>query len=301
MASSYSPSREGEHEHHEHHHRPCPDCDPDDLDGLTCEAEGVKARAAYTAAHEEDATKRRTAFDGARKAYSDARTAAADDVKQIRHQLHRILVQLRCQLPDDIKRCLDRSWEEVYERLEACGVPRGCCIDDDCEFDTHCEGVSTEELRARQAEIERRVMAAERCFDDLIKEPAALVARVAKLKQDVDALATAAADPATPDPRNAYATALWVRQRLHDIWLGFEHANAYHECLCGGLICSLRGRTALAVLAGEFAVRQCREDERTKRCQWLRDQVVDEILAVSLRICPPSVASEDQPAGTATA
>jgi hypothetical protein len=293
MASSYSPSQESEHGHH----RPSPDCDPDDLDRLTCEAKGVKARADYTAEHQADADKRRTAFEGARKAYSDASTAAAADVKQIRHQLHRILEQLRCQLPDDVEHCLDRSWEEVYERLERCGMPRGCCIADDCEFDTRCDDVSTEELHARQAEIERRVEAAEKCFDDLIKEPAALTARVAKLKQDVDALATAAADPATPDPRNAYATALWARQRLRDIWLGFENANAYHECLCSGLICSLRGRKALAVLAGELAVRQCRYDERDKRCQWLRDHVVDEILAVSLRICPPpSAKGEDDDA-----
>lgn len=288
MASSYASSREREH------HRPCPECDPDDLDGLTCEAEGVKARAAYAAKYEGDLKNRRTAFDSARQAYSDARTAATNDVGQIRHQLHRIEEQLRCQLPDDIERCLDDAWREVYERLEACGLPTGCCIDDDCEFDTHCEGVPTEQLRARQAEYERRVAAAEKCFDEvLVKEPTELKNRVAKLKQDVEALATAAASSTTPDPKHAFATALWAKRRLHDIWLGFKDANAYHECVCGGLICSLRGRKALAVLAGELAVRQCREDENEKRCEWLRTHVVDEILAVSLRLCPPAAAGEE--------
>jgi hypothetical protein len=298
MASTYPPPRQPEHP------RPDQECDIGELDVLKCEAEGIKRQAAYTAEHEADLQRRRTEFDGARTAYADARAAAHADVKELRHRLSRILEQLKCQIDDDeVIGCLDRAWEEVHERLRACGEPAGCCIDDDCDFDTRCDDVSTEELLARIADIERRVKAAEACFDELIQEPAKLTARVAKLKQDVEALAAAIADPKTADYRQAYATALWAWQRLRDIWLGFEHANEYHDCLCQGLMCSLRGRKALAVLEGELAVRTCREDAEKARCTWLREHVVEEILATYLKICPPRPyrEREEEPGATATA
>jgi predicted nuclease with TOPRIM domain len=274
MASTYPSSREHDHPHGERPRKGCPECDLGALDDLKCVAEGVKAQADYNASKQTELDARRTQFDGARDAYSEARASVREDVKTIRDQLTRIRDQLVCQLPEDVLECLKDAWEEVRERLEYCGMPTGCCIDDDCEFDDSCENVSTDDLEKRKAEYERRVKAAEECFDQLIKEPADLKERVAKLKADVEALAKD-----TSDVRKSYARFLWYWRRLEDIWLGFEHASEYHDCLCQALMCSVKGHRAIGVLVGEIAVRACRERSEKARCDWLKTHVVDEILA----------------------
>jgi hypothetical protein len=282
MASTYSSSREHDHRHGDRPQTECPECDLRALDDLKCEAEGMKAQAEYTAGKQADLDRRRTQFDGARAAYSDARASVRDDVREIRHQLTRILDQLRRCLPEDVIRCLDQAWEEVRERLESCGMPKGCCIDDDCEFETSCDDVSTADLLTRKADYERRVKEAEDCFDQLIKEPDELKQRVAALKAAVEALAK----DTTTDAMQSYAKALWYWQLLEDIWLGFEHANEYHDCLCQALMCAVKGHRAIAVLVGEIAVRDCRDRAEKARCEWLRTHVVDEILACCQKHSP---------------
>jgi hypothetical protein len=275
MASTYPSSREHEHSHGDRPHKGCPECDLGALDDLKCVAEGVKAQATYTDGKQTELDARRKQFDGARTAYSEARAKAKEDVKYIHDELERIRKQLECQVSESVLECLKDAWENVRERLEHCGgVPTGCCIDDDCEFDEGCEDVSTDDLEKRKTEYERRVAAAGACFDELIKEPGDLTKRVADLKKDVDALAKD-----TSDTRKAYARYLWYRRRLKDIWLGFEDANEYHDCLCQALMCSIKGHTAIAVLVGEIAVRTCRERSEKDRCEWLKSHVVDEILA----------------------
>jgi predicted nucleic acid-binding Zn-ribbon protein len=293
MASTYPSSREHDHDHDGGHSKGCPECDLGALDDLKCEAEGIKAQAEYTAAKQADLDKRRTQFDGARKAYSDARADVRDDIKEIRDQLTRLLDQLRCQLPEHVIDCLDRAWREVRERLEKCGMPTGCCIDDECEFDTDYKDVATDDLQKRKADYERRVKAAEDCFDALIKEPEELKKRVADLKAALEALAKDMADPKS-DPKQSYARALWYWRRLEDIWLGFEHANEYHDCLCQALMCSVKGHKAIAVLVGQIAVRDCRDKAEKARCDWLKANVVAEILAVYVKLCPPRPHKEDE-------
>jgi hypothetical protein len=282
MASTYPSSREHGHQHGDHPRDGCPECDLRALDDLKCDAEGMKAQAEYTTGKQADLDARRTKFDGARAAYSDARAAVKDDVREIRHQLTRILDQLRRCLPEDVIRCLDHAWEDVRERLEDCGMPKGCCIDDDCEFETSCDDVSTADLLTRKADYERRVKEAEDCFDQLIKEPDELKQRVAALKAAVEALAK----DTTTDPERSYAQALWYWRRLEDIYLGFEHANDYHDCLCQALMCSVKGHRAIAVLVGELAVRDCRYRAEKARCEWLKTHVVDEILACCQKHSP---------------
>jgi hypothetical protein len=290
MASTYPSSREHEHPHGDRPHRGCPECDLGALDDLKCVAEGVKAQAAYTAGKQTELDARRKQFDGARTAYSEARAKAEDDVKTIEADLNKLRTQLECQLPDHDLECLKDSWEDVRERLGHCGsMPTGCCIDDDCEFDDSCEDVSTDDLEKRKTEYERRVKAAEECFDQLIKEPADLTKRVADLKKDVEALAKE-----TGDTRKAYAKYLWYWRRLKDIWLGFEDANEYHDCLCQALMCTIKGHTAIAVLVGEIAVRTCRERSEKDRCKWLKEHVVDEILARCQKSTPSKPRAEGE-------
>jgi hypothetical protein len=298
MASTYPSSREHDHPHGERPRRGCPECDLGALDDLKCVAKGVKAQADYNAGKQAELDERRTKLDGARAAYSEARAKARDDVKEIRHQLTRIRDQLVCQLPEDVLECLREAWEEVRERLEYCGMPSGCCIDDDCEFDEGCEDVSSDDLEKRKAEYERRVKAAEACFDQLITEPADLAKRVADLKADVEALAKD-----TTDARQSYAKFLWYWRRLEDIWLGFEHASEYYDCLCQALMCSVKGHAAIGVLVGEIAVRTCREEAEKARCETLKTHVVDEILARCHKHTPsrPADADEEEPAARGAA
>jgi hypothetical protein len=298
MAGTYPSSRENDHDHDGGHSRGCPECDLRALDDLKCEAAGIKAQSDYIAGVQKDLDTRHKQFDGARADYRSARDEVAADVRGIRDQLTRIRDQLRCQLSEEVLECLERAWRDVYELLEQCGMPSGCCIDDDCEFDSDCEGASSDELHKRKADFEGRVKAVEDCFDKLIVEPAKLKERVADLKAKVEALAKEVADPKTVDLKQSYAKYQWYWQRLQDIWLGFEHANEYHDCLCQALVCSLKGHKAIAVLAGEIALRDCRDQARKDRCEWLKTHVVEEILALYLKHCPPhrpGKGEEEQP------
>ena len=293
MATSYPehsrPDRDHEHhEHHEHHEPPCRDCDLSGMDDLACESKGVADRAKYISDHDEALTTRRKNYDTTRAAYTTERGKAATDVTGIRKDLHQIREQLRCQLDRETLECLDEAWIHVSERLERCGEPRtGCCVEE-CDFDHECEGYEDDdihELNARITRIDRRVTAAEDCFDALTGEPAALTKRVADLRADVDTLLTEISDPKTLDPRHAYATLRWLWHRYDDIWWGFPRVRDFYDCLCQALTCSVTGRRVLGILTGKLGVLQCRQDEEDKRCDTLRTHVVEEVLEVCARIC----------------
>jgi hypothetical protein len=49
----------------------------------------------------------------------------------------------------------------------------------------------------------------------------------------------------------------------------------------------------LAELKGELAKRTCKEAKANDRCTWLADNIVEEILANYLRLCPPEPPAED--------
>jgi hypothetical protein len=268
---------------------PTPDCDPDLLDDLKCKAQGVAAQAAYNAAHMDALSQARTAYDAARAAYGTARSAAVPTVAEIRHQLTQIIDQLQCLINDRHEvDCLDRAWDAVVERLRECGDKSGCYFTDDCDFDDDVEDCPPEDVPGRIAEIQRRTEAAERAFADLIQEPTALPGRVAALKTEVAGIATAmAGDAKTTDFKRLYASALVAWRKLSAIWRGFEHTNAYVDCLCRALTCQLKGHTAIAILTGVAAVHACRQQAVEQGCQRLRDNTVDEVMAEYIRICAP--------------
>lgn len=265
---------------------PYPDCDPSLLDDLRCRAKGIQAEAEYNAQKMDELTQARTQYDGARSAYSAARTAAAPTVQELRHQLAQVIDQLKCLVDDDWEiRLLDRAYATIEERLEACGDTSGCYFQDDCEFDDDARNCPPEDIAGKIAEIDRRTQAAKAVFVDLIAEPTNLPKRVADLQAEVTAIVTSmAADPRTVDFKQLYAAALVARRHLAAVWRGFEHVNAYVDCLCLALTCQLKGHTAISVLKGRAAVHECHRQAGEARCEHLRKQTVDEVMAEYIRL-----------------
>ncbi|WP_127500922.1 hypothetical protein [Actinoplanes solisilvae] len=268
---------------------PTPECNPRLLDDLKCKAQGVAAQAAYNAAHIDALTQARAAYDAARSAYGKARTTAAPIVAETRHQLTAVIDQLKCLINDRLEvDCLDRAWDAVVDRLRKCGETSGCYFTDDCDFDDDVKDCRPEDVPARKADIQRRTEAAEKAFADLIKEPTELATRVAALKTEVAAIAAAmAGDAKTTDFKQLYARALVARRKLSAVWRGFEHTNAYVDCLCCALTCQLKGHTAIAILTGVAAVHACYQASVEEGCRRLRENTVDEVMAEYLRICAP--------------
>ena len=101
--------------------------------------------------------------------------------------------------------------------------PAGCCIDEECEFDTDCGDLEYHELVKRITRYKKHVADAQKCFNDLVSEPAALVTRVAGLKSDLDGInATLAEDKPTTDLREVYAKAKVLRYHIKHVWNGFD-------------------------------------------------------------------------------
>ena len=265
---------------------PCPDCDPSLLDDLKCRAKGIQAQAEYNAQKMEELTQARTQFDSARSAYSAARTAAAPIVQELRHQLAQVIDQLKCLVDDDGEiRLLDRAYATIKERLEECGDTSGCYFEDDCDFDGDVHDCPPEDIAGKIADIDRRTKAAKAAFVDLIAEPTNLPKRVTDLQAEVNAIVTKmAADPRTVDFKQLYAAALVARRHLAAIWRGFEHVNAYVDCLCAALTCQLKGHTAISVLTGRAAVHKCHREAAEARCEHLRTHTVDEVMAEYIRL-----------------
>ncbi|TCN32767.1 hypothetical protein EV644_12439 [Kribbella orskensis] len=298
----------------------CPSCDLTELDTLQCEAEGIKKQAELTEKAAADVKKRRTLFDQARKEYSAARDKANPLVTEMESQLDKLIEQIKCRIKDDdVVECLEKAQEKVRRSIDKC-MPPGCCVDaHDCDFDKDVpkkdkvDEKTTEsdqgsdaqkadrptilkDLYARQADVERRTVKAEACFDKLIKEPTALPARVDKLKAELAAIVGELGQQEAVDLKRLYARALVARHT--DRWGGFDNVNEFMDCLCKGLLCSLNGRKALAELAGCIAVLECQEREAGARCQHLLENTVDEILAEYLRTCkkPPKDVPTPDPA-----
>lgn len=265
---------------------PCPDCDPGLLDRLKCRAKGIEAEAAYNAKTMDELTQARAQFDAARSAYSAARVAAAPAVQELRHQLIQVIEQLKCLVDDSREiRWLDRAFAIVLEKIEACGDTSGCYFQDDCDFDDDVENCRPEDIAAKIVDITRRTQAAKDAFTDLIGEPTNLAKRVADLQAEVkDIVTKMAADPRTVDFKQLYAAALVAQWHLAAVWRGFENANAYIDCLCRALTCQLKGHTAISRLKGREAVHECHRQAGEMRCEHLRKQTVDEVMAEYVKI-----------------
>jgi hypothetical protein len=151
-------------------HERCPCCDPGLLDDLKCKAKGIEAQAKYNADNQQKLDDARTAFEAARAAYSKARGEAEPEVAAARRELEELRDRIRCQLDHEELECLDRAFGRVVERLDRCGHERGCCCDEDCDYDDDVRDCDPDDVPGRLAVIKYRTKEAADCFWDLIGE-----------------------------------------------------------------------------------------------------------------------------------
>src|SRR6266849_2440639 len=148
----------------------CPRCDPDLLDELKCKATGIQEEAKYNAAHTQELDDARAAYLAARTAYNAARREAEPHVAEARRQLEDLEERVRCQLDrDDVER-IDTAFGRVVERLNRCDHARGCCWDEDCDYDDEVRDCDPDDVHGRLAVIEYRTKEAADCFWSLIGE-----------------------------------------------------------------------------------------------------------------------------------
>ncbi len=285
---------DGRH-HHDHSddcgcHEPPDDpyCDPDLIDDLKCQAEGIAAQAKYNEETQPALQKAREDYAKARGDYRTARAAAAVQVQDLRHQVKQLIERIRCQITqDEVTECLDRAFRHICRRLEKCGYGGGCCSTGPCEFDKTCPD-DYDELVSRIAEYQERLQREKDCFDTLVGEPAKLTERVAAAKAEVDAINTGlAGDAATVDLKRLYVAALVAQLHLSSkwIWNGFDDTQAYLDCLCRALTCWTKASDAVSALTGCKAVKDCQKAARQQCCEDLRTKTVEEVLLEYERLC----------------
>jgi len=264
-----------------------PVCRPEEIDGLRCEAKGIEVQAADIATYRDLLAQARKDYDTTRKDYRAKRHDAVCKVQDMRHQIRHLTERIRCMIEQDrVVRCLDEAFETILEELTECGPVGGCCVEE-CEFDTYVPDDYTE-LVERIETYKRHVADAKECFTRLIGEPAALEKRVTEAKKEIDAInAAIGGDPATTDLKRLYASALVAGWHIDRIWWGFDEIKDFVECLCRALTCWAKGATAISVLKGAQAVRDCQNEAAQQRCKDLRENTVEEILAGFDRLCPP--------------
>ncbi len=275
------------------------DCDPDLLDDLTCRAAGVAAQAAYNAEAKPALDEARQKYSAVRTDYRKARSEAALEVQDLRHQVKQLIERVRCQFEQKKHiDCLDDAFCEVVKELKKCGGTSGCCSSDPCEFDVSCPP-TLEELQARLAEYAGRLQREKDCFDRLAAEPAAVTARVAAAKAEIAAAAAELeGDQAVLDVKKVYVALLVAQRHLQQVWGGFKRTQDFLDCLCHALTCWIKATEAVSVLTGHAAVKECRRDAARKRCTDLAEHTADEVLLAYERLCgddPCADPDEDPP------
>ncbi len=266
----------------------CEDCDPDLIDCLKCDAAGIDAQAKYNADHKAAMEAGYADYTKTRKDYRTTRHDVRLQVQDMRHGVKHLVERIRCLIQQDrVVDCLDRAWARVEAQLDCCPLPTGCCVDGPCEFPTDgCEGLDA--LKALLDDYAKHAARASDCFTRLKDEPAQLLARVGRVKDQIDAInAKLAADPATVDLKQAYAMALVARRDVLAVWGGFADTGSFVDCLCEALTCWTKANAAVSELTRLVAVEQCRKDEQEARCTELRTHTVDEILVCYEKECPP--------------
>jgi hypothetical protein len=269
-------------------------CDPEAIEDLACTAKKYDRQAEVMDEVAADLETYRTQFAAARKQYSDAREAASQEIDAIRQQLDELGEQLRCRLTDEQKHCLVQARDKVFAEIDECTGPRGCCLtpcdsDDDAgkaaaqsyqDSDDEQE-IDIVALTAAIDQLRRDLTANAACFAKLIAEPDEITKRVAALKAEATALATAVAAGG-----DASKVVVWYARwlildtslTLSRIGSGFDSVSAYYDCLCSVLQCLISGWKRLAVLEGIKAWYECKEDAKQKACQKKQENVLTALL-----------------------
>ena len=277
-------SPRGRDEERPDEHGGCRDCDPKLLDHLKCRAKGIKAQSDYNDATLKQLDDDRTAYDGARHNYNEARKTAKPVIERLQLTLTGLIDQLDCLVQNPRKIAwLNEAYQKVELELRRCYPCEGCTFDDDCDFDDEVDSCADDDLETLIAKITLRAAAAQAAFDDLKAEATEIPKRVTKLQADVDKI-EADMKVAGADFVALYAAALVARGDQKAIYRGFHNVNDYMDCLCKAFMCVLKGHEAIGRLKGKQAVRKCHEDQRKAHCERLKTQTAEEVIAEYLKL-----------------
>jgi hypothetical protein len=274
-----------------------PNCDPHLIDEVACKASGVAAQAAYNATYQPLLDKAKVDYDATRKDYRAKRHDAMLQVQDMRHQIKHLIERIRCQIEQKrVWRCLDEAFCEIVEELECCDTSDGCCAEE-CEFDVECaEALDCQLVEKLIVDYQRQTDNAKDCFNRLVGEPAALEKRVAAAKDAIAKINAALGDdPAKTDLKRVYAQAIVAKREIDRIWGGFDQTHDFVDCLCRALTCWTKGCAAVSVLTGVKAVCDCHDKAGTARCEHLKSNTVDEVLAMYDKLCPQRETCDDAP------
>ncbi|WP_030485345.1 hypothetical protein [Nocardioides aequoreus] len=257
----------------------CKPCDLEGVDGLACKAERYQKQAEITSKVAAELGERKQKYDGARQAYGVEWEAAQAELTVLGTELEKIYDLLKCRLDEGDKTCLDSAAEEVFDDIDECSPPPGCCVGDHTFDDTVADGETAAALTARIEEYTAAVQAATACFDSLIEEPKKLKDHVAELKTEVAALTIDASEADPTKLARTYARYLIAvrKAELVHIGHGFTSVKEYTDCLCKALQTIAAGWTATAVLEGARAEAVCLEKAKKKACA---DKVAGVLVAV---------------------
>lgn len=298
-SSPYEPDPEEPTEHPDQPDCPPPPpetsgCEPG-VDDLKCVAAGDRAKAAYHDTFEKDLTQAKIDYETTRKAYRTEQHDGAAIVQGLENEIRHLVERIKCQIEQKrVWRCLDDAFCAVRDELKCCPTA-GLCCEDPCEFPLKdIENKTLAELAALIERYQERTDAAKKCFTDLLGEPAALKARVEAAKAEVASVTTAlGGDPATIDLKRLYARALVVQWQIEIVWGPFGQVQKFVDCLCQALTCWTQGGHAVYQLTGARAVAECKEQTKKDRCDTLRTETVEQVLAAYDRLCGNSECKDE--------
>jgi hypothetical protein len=262
-------------------------CDPKVIDEVSCRAAGVAKQAEYDKTYTDALETAKTTYDEVRKKYRASRQAAALPAKELRHQIKHLIDRIRCLVEQRrVWVCLDDAFCEVLDQIACCGPEPGCCAQER-SFDVEdAEDRSIRKLERIIKKYQRWTDRAKECFDSLAAEPDALTKRLEEVKAAVaDVEAKLAADPATTDLKSVYVQAKIAQWKLEGLYGGFTGPQDFVDCLCLALTTWTAGCRAVSELTRVLAFKECCEEQAEKRCESLRTDTLDAVLAVYDRLC----------------
>jgi len=255
------------------------DGDPDEIDGLTCNAKKIKREAEVTEESLTTLTPRETQYQSAKEGYTAASQTAESELHAARETLDAVLHELSCRLSEERRERLRRLWSEVREEIKQ-AQPRPGCQQDEDPFQEylHVDGPSAA-LVGSIHEIRQRATDIDHYFQTLIDEQAQLPQRAAELKKGIDALvAEAGTDPGKQNVPKLYAQALVLEWRCHTVRHGFPTVQSYVGCVRVTFTNLLRAWRAIVFLEGIVAERACTEARAKERFEAMYKDPAAEVL-----------------------
>lgn len=257
------------------------------VDDIKCVAEGDRAKSLYHDTFGTDLAQAKIDYEATRRDYRAEQRDAAPIVQALENEIRHLVERIKCQIEQKrVWKCLDDAFSSVRDEIRCCPSPSLCC-DNPCDFPLDdIEGNTGIGLAVLIQQYQERTDAAKKCFTDLRGEPAALKARVLAAKMEVASITTdLGGDRATVDLKRLYARALVVRWQIKIIWGPFGQVQKFVDCLCQALTCWTQGCHAVYQLTGAKAVAECKERAKQERCNKLRAETVEQVLAAYDRLC----------------